>query len=70
MKLVKDEEPRLDIRHYGRGGPTHRIHLAPAPVQTVARTAGRMLIQTCSSSCSYPSQSLQLLPEILLIHAL
>jgi hypothetical protein len=41
MNREIDKEPWLDIRSYGRAGPTHRIHLSPAQAQTVARTAGR-----------------------------
>ena len=42
MKLVRDEEPWLEfIGSHPRGGPTNRVHLSPAQVQTVARSAGR-----------------------------
>ena len=41
MKREKDEELWLNIGSFPRSGPTHRIHLSPAQVQTVARSAGR-----------------------------
>jgi hypothetical protein len=41
MNREKDEELWLNIRSYGRAGPTHRIHLSPAQAQTVARGGGR-----------------------------
>jgi hypothetical protein len=41
MNREKDEEPWLNIRSYGRAGPTHRIYLSPAQAQTVARGGGR-----------------------------
>ena len=41
MNREKDEDLWLNIRSYGRAGPTHRIHLSPAQAQTVARGGGR-----------------------------
>jgi hypothetical protein len=41
MKREKDEELWLNIGSFPRAGPTHRIHISPAQVQTVARSAGR-----------------------------
>ncbi len=41
MKREMNKEPWLDIRSYGRAGPTARIHLPLGPSQTVARAGGR-----------------------------
>jgi hypothetical protein len=41
MKRERDEELWLNIGSFPRAGPAHRIHISPAQVQTVARSAGR-----------------------------